>query len=73
MIILGDSETCENFPVVEPAIVHVDVGVACVVVSVGHEQVGHLPEQPLARRGKEGISNMNYRVFESIKDNAAQG
>ena len=42
-----------DFPVVEPAVVDVDVGVAGRVVPVGHEQVGHLPKQPLAARKKE--------------------
>ena len=37
-----------SFPVIEPAIVDVDVGVARGVVPIGHEQVGHLPKQPFA-------------------------
>ncbi len=34
--------------VVQPAVVDVDVGVADVLVALGHHEVGHLPKQPLA-------------------------
>ena len=44
-------ESAEPVPlVIEPAVVHVDVGVPHAVVSVAHQQVGHLLEQTLAER-----------------------
>ena len=64
MIFRVDSETRENFPVVEPAVVHVDVGVARGVVPIGHEQIGHLPKQPFAEREKAGISDTRDDIID---------